>query len=142
MHRIAIALLVSGLGLAAAPRMAHAQSTRVGTIRIPGTYDPRVGYPQTSAKGHKGNKAKREYLDANGCKVKEETKPNGDYKLERKCHNGEKNLEKAQRKADKDYEKNRRRSGDVYDRRNGGVYGGSSQGTGNIYDILRQGRRG
>jgi hypothetical protein len=109
--RLFIALLVSGIGLAAAPNFAHAQSSRVGSIMLPsGVYYPTSG-KANKAKGKHGN-AKRDYLDANGCKVKEETKPNGDYKYERKCKNADKNLAKARKDAEKRAGKDR--NGDIY----------------------------
>ena len=114
MKRLVIAVLVSGIGLAAAPNFAQAQASRVGSIMLPsGVYYPSSG-KATKTRGKSGN-AKRDYLDANGCKVKEQTKPNGDYKYERKCNHADKNLEKARRDAEKRAGKNR--NGDIYGRR-------------------------
>ena len=99
MHRFATALLVSGLGIGAVPAMASAQSGigSIGSILLPsvpsGVYYPTTG----TAHGKKNGNAKREYIDAAGCKVKEQSKPDGDYKYERNCKHADKNLAKAQK---------------------------------------------
>src|SRR5437762_272271 len=98
-HRFATALLVSGLGIGAVPAMASAQSGigSIGSILLPsvpsGVYYPTTG----TAHGKKNGNAKREYIDAAGCKVKEQSKPDGDYKYERNCKHADKNLAKAQK---------------------------------------------
>jgi len=94
------------LGLAVAPAAARAQTSRIGSILSPsGVYYPTPG----KAKKDKGNKNKREYIDASGCRVKEENKPDGDYKYERNCKHADKNLQKAR----KDLEKGKGKNKDV-----------------------------
>ena len=143
MQRLAIAILVSGLGLAAAPNLARAQNSGTGSIWLPGgaRYPSNDRYPTARndryptngrAAGEyrvKGNSGKREYIDASGCKVKEENK-NGDYKYERDCKHADKNLAKARKEAQKrnrDVYGNdpRRNDGGIWlpGRNDGGVYG-------------------
>ena len=106
MQRLAIALLVSGLGLAAVPSHARAQDSRIGSIWLPSgaryPTDSRAPYPTNGRVGkQKGNSGKRDYIDGSGCKVKEQNKPNGDYKYERSCKHADKNIAKAQKEAAK-----------------------------------------
>src|ERR1051325_10150844 len=52
-QRFVIALLVSGLGLAAAPSLAHAQSSGIGSILLPGgVYYPSSGKATKAKKDH------------------------------------------------------------------------------------------